>query len=127
MNKVVHFEIPAEDMKRAQDFYHEVFDWEINELPEMKYTIVQTGPLNEKRMPKESGFINGGLMEKQNEFQYPVVTIDVEDIEEAGKKIADHGGEMIKDKMEVGDMGWAAYFRDSEGNLIGLWQSKKSE
>jgi predicted enzyme related to lactoylglutathione lyase len=25
--------------------------------------------------------------------------------------------------MPVGDMGFAAYFNDSEGNLMGLWQN----
>jgi len=24
--------------------------------------------------------------------------------------------------MQVGDMGYAAYFKDTEGNIIGLWQ-----
>lgn len=124
MNKVVHFEIPTDDIKRAQAFYRDVFGWQINEIPEMNYTIVVTGPIDDKRMPKESGFINGGLMERKDEFQYPVVTISVEDIEEAGKKITEHSGKMIRPKMEVGDMGWAAYFRDSEGNMIGLFQNK---
>ncbi len=25
--------------------------------------------------------------------------------------------------MQVGDMGYAAYFKDTEGNIIGLWQT----
>lgn len=125
MNKVVHFEIPAEDMKRAQDFYHKVFDWEINEIPDMKYTIVITGPVDENRMPKEPGFINGGMMENQREFKNPIITIEVDDIEEAVEKIEDGGGKKIGEKMEVADMGWAAYFRDTEGNMIGLWQNKR--
>ncbi|MCL4353919.1 VOC family protein [Patescibacteria group bacterium] len=124
MSKVVHFEIPADDIERAQNFYHDVFGWKINEMPKMKYTIVHTGPLDEQNMPKESGFINGGLMERRDEFQHPVITIDVDDIEEALEKITSKGGEVVMKKMEVGDMGWTAYFRDSEGNMIGLWQNK---
>ena len=34
-----------------------------------------------------------------------------------------HGGAAAGEKMPVGDMGFAAYFKDSEGNLMGLWQN----
>jgi len=124
MNKVIHFEIPADDIKRAQTFYADVFGWQINEIPEMKYTIVVTGPTDEQQMAKESGFINGGMMERKDEFQHPIITIDVDDIEEALKKITDKGGKIVLTKMEVADIGYAAYFRDSEGNMIGLWENK---
>lgn len=126
MNKVIHFEIPADDVQRARDFYHEVFGWKINPIPSMDYTIVMTGPTDEKNgMNKEPGFINGGMMKRGSDVTHPVVTIDVEDIEAAMKKITTHGGAFISSKMDVGDMGYAAYFKDSEGNVIGLWQNKK--
>ena len=32
------------------------------------------------------------------------------------------GGKMVREKMQVGDMGYASYFKDTEGNIIGLWQ-----
>jgi hypothetical protein len=36
MNRVVHFEIPAENMDRAKKFYSENFGWKLNQLgPEM--------------------------------------------------------------------------------------------
>jgi hypothetical protein len=38
-------------------------------------------------------------------------------------EIEKHGGSPVGDKLPVGDMGFAAYFTDSEGNLMGLWQS----
>ena len=33
MDKVVHFEIPAEDLDRAQSFYHRVLGWDTNSVP----------------------------------------------------------------------------------------------
>ena len=30
-------------------------------------------------------------------------------------------------RQDVGDMGWAAYFKDVEGNLMGLWQRASPE
>jgi uncharacterized protein len=33
MDKVIHFEIPAEDTERADKFYSQVFGWNINKAP----------------------------------------------------------------------------------------------
>lgn len=40
MNKVVHFEIPVDDLERAQKFYKSVFGWKMESLPEMEYNII---------------------------------------------------------------------------------------
>ncbi|OGV90567.1 glyoxalase [Microgenomates group bacterium RIFCSPLOWO2_01_FULL_46_13] len=125
MDKVVHFEIPADDVKRAQTFYQTVFGWGINEMPEMNYTIVHTVEVDEKQMPKESGAINGGMLKRQEPITNPVITISVASIDETTKMIETGGGKVIRPKMAVGDMGFAAYFKDSEGNVIGLWENAK--
>ena len=39
--RVVHFEIPADDVARAQEFYGSVFDWNINSMPGMEYNASQ--------------------------------------------------------------------------------------
>ena len=33
MSKVVHFEIPADDLDRAKNFYGSVFGWELQTMP----------------------------------------------------------------------------------------------
>lgn len=92
MDKVVHFEITADDLKRAKNFYKDVFGWEIDEMPEMDYTTVRTGPTDEKGMNKEPGFINGGMMKKDDLIKNPVITIDVASISDVLDKIIDNGG-----------------------------------
>jgi predicted enzyme related to lactoylglutathione lyase len=62
MDKVVHFEIPVDDRERAAAFYESVFGWEMNHIPEMRYTIAMTTPIDEQQNPTEPGAINGGLM-----------------------------------------------------------------
>ena len=125
MDKVVHFEIPADDIERAKKFYSEIFGWIVNDMPEMEYTTLTTAETDEEtHMLKEVGAINGGMMKRDPEIQCPVVTIEVKDIDTALGKIMEMGGTMIKEKMEVPDMGFAAYFRDPEGNILGLWQNK---
>ena len=40
MRKVVHFEIPADDLDRAKDFYGSVFGWQLQtmQMPGGEYT-----------------------------------------------------------------------------------------
>ncbi len=122
MDKVVHFEIPADDVKRAQKFYMNVFGWEMEQFPEMEYTMIRTTPVDENHMPVEPGAINGGMVKRERPVTAPVITIAVADMEAAMKGIKKAGGEVVRG-MQVGDMGYAAYFKDTEGNIIGLWQT----
>lgn len=123
MGKVVHFEIPADDLTRAKKFYSTVFGWATSEMPEMEYVMLGTAESDENGMPKEPGAINGGMMKRQDPLRHPVVTIDVENIDDALASVKKNGGQVVREKLAVGDMGFTAYFRDSEGNVIGLWQN----
>ena len=123
MGKVVHFEIPADNLARAKKFYSTVFGWELNDFPEMEYTIVRTVQSDENGMPKEAGAINGGMLQREEPVKAPVITISVDNMDQATATIEKNGGKIIRPKMPVGDMGFAAYFKDTEGNVVGLWQN----
>jgi predicted enzyme related to lactoylglutathione lyase len=56
----------------------------------------------------------------------PVVVVDVASIDESLDKIGGLGGSTVVGKTPVGDMGFAAYFKDPEGNVIGLWETARS-
>ena len=119
----MHFEIPFDDADRARNFYRDVFDWEITPMPEMNYNMVSTGPTSDEGMPSEPGYIGGGMMQRQAPVATPVLTLEVDDIDATIVAIEKNGGSAVGEKLPVGDMGFAAYFKDSEGNLMGLWQS----
>jgi len=121
--RVVHFEIPFDDGDRARAFYADAFGWNLMDLPEMSYTMVATGPTSEQGPPSEPGFINGGMAQRSASFTAPVVVVDVPDIDDALVKVEKLGGATVVAKLAVGDMGFAAYFKDPEGNVIGLWQT----
>ncbi|GIF72313.1 VOC family protein [Asanoa siamensis] len=120
---VTHFEIPADDVQRAERFYHEAFGWNIQDMPEMSYAMLGTTPSTPEGRPKDPGAINGGMMKRSGMFTAPVVTIDVDDIDEALATVERNGGSTRMGRQAVGDMGFTGYFSDTEGNLIGLWQS----
>lgn len=124
--RVMHFEIPFDDGDRARGFYQSAFGWGLTPIPEMGYTMVSTGPMTEDQGPSEPGYIGGGMMQRLEPSQGPIITVDVEDIDATLAKIGELGGETVQPRLEVGEMGYSAYFRDSEGNLMGLWQNARS-
>jgi len=120
---VTHFEIPADDVERAEHFYEAAFGWNIRPVPEMSYAMLSTTPSTDEGRPKDPGAINGGMMKRSELFRAPVVTIDVDDIDQALATVEKNGGKTRMGRQAVGDMGFTGYFSDTEGNLIGLWQS----
>ncbi len=122
--RVVHFEIPFDDGVRARAFYAEAFGWDMSEVPGMDYTMISSGPTTDGG-PSEAGFINGGMVQRGESFGHPTVVVDVDDIDEALAKIEELGGATLLGRTPVGDMGFSAYFRDPEGNTIGLWQNAR--
>jgi predicted enzyme related to lactoylglutathione lyase len=126
MDKVVHFEIPVDDEDRAKEFYASAFDWDLNTMDMgggMTYTTAGTVEVDEKMMPKEPGAINGGLMRRTSDTPAPVITIGVDAIDDSLKKVEAGGGSTITPRTEIPDMGAFAYFKDTEGNVVGLWET----
>jgi predicted enzyme related to lactoylglutathione lyase len=120
--RVVHFEVPFDDGDRARSFYKTAFGWDIMPMPEMNYTIVSTGPSGDQG-PTEPGYIGGGMMERSDPFKGPVIIVDVNDINATLAQVEELGGKTVRPRQEIGQMGFAAYFTDPEGNLMGLWQT----
>jgi uncharacterized protein len=96
-------------------------------MPEMGgYTLVTTGPSGDQG-PTEPGFINGGMLSReQGATSGPVIVVDVASIDASLERIGSLGGTVVAPKTPVGDMGFAAYFTDPEGNVVGLWETARS-
>jgi uncharacterized protein len=117
MSKVNYFELQADNPERAMAFYEKVFDWKFN-----KSSLGQ-GYWSFEAGPKEEPGLNGGLMKREFPGHENLITIFVESVDEALKAIEAAGGTIIHPKMPVTGIGWAAYFKDSEGNAAGIFQS----
>jgi predicted enzyme related to lactoylglutathione lyase len=121
--RVVHFEIPYDDGDRARKFYAEAFDWQLQEMPGMEYTLVMSGPSGDQG-PTEPGYINGGMLAREESAATgPVLVVDVPDIEAVLERVGALGGSTVVPKQPVGEMGFTAYVKDPEGNVIGLWET----
>ena len=128
MDKVIFFEIPADQPKRAREFYQTTFGWQMNEIPSMHYTqigTVEADVLGVRGTPKEPGAINGGMVQRNDPVKNPIIYISVDSIDEAAASIEKNGGKILKPKSPVGNFGFTAYFKDTEGNVVGLWQFAK--
>jgi predicted enzyme related to lactoylglutathione lyase len=124
MDKVVHFEIPVDNADRARAFYGSAFDWGIQPMESNDYTLTLTTPVDETtQIPTEPGAINGGLRPRTAETPTPVIVIQVDSIDESLKKIEAEGGSTVSPRAEMPGMGAYAYFKDTEGNVIGLWET----
>jgi predicted enzyme related to lactoylglutathione lyase len=120
MSRVIHFEIPAKDLKKQQEFYSKVFtDWKMEqwEGPE-EYCLITTGE-------KEKPGINGAFYNGISGFglKGTINTVDVKDLDAVLKKIVEGGGKVITEKMPIPGVGTMAYASDPEGNIFGVMQA----
>jgi predicted enzyme related to lactoylglutathione lyase len=128
MNRVVHFEVYAKDLDKAQQFYNSVFGWKITDLgPQMgHYRMVETG---ENAAGDKWPGINGGMNPRQGNLPVDgqavnafVCTISVDALDEYLIKVQSAGGTIAVPKMEIPGVGWLAYCKDIEGNIFGMMQ-----
>src|SRR5687768_4979548 len=125
MNPVVHFEIPYNDRKRMAVFYETVFGWQTRMLGEEmgNYVLATTTPSGDAG-PLQPGAINGGFFPKKEDWpnQYPSVVVAVDDLDDAMRKVAENGGEILGDPMDIPGVGRYVSFIDTEGNRISILQ-----
>jgi predicted enzyme related to lactoylglutathione lyase len=121
MGRVVHFEIHAEDLDRAEGFYTEVFGWDVHKFDgPVDYRVINTGPNS------ETG-IDGALTERRANGHGDAViayvcTVQVEDIAATETKVKEAGGEQVVDRQEIPEVGQLSYFKDTEGNVFGAME-----
>ncbi len=115
MSKIIHFEIPVDDPARASAFYSSVLGWEISGYGDEPYWLVRAGA------PDEPG-ADGALIARGDLHSSPVLIAGVADVRAILEQVRAAGGEVVSDAAAVPGMGWAAYVRDTEGNVVGLFQ-----
>ena len=115
MAKVVHFDIPVDDPTRASAFYKDVFGWDIAAWGDMPYWLATAGPDDE---PGASG----ALRPRDDAPEGVVIYVAVPDIHAALAAVTQAGGRADGEIWDIPGVGWSVRVRDSEGNLIGMFQ-----
>jgi uncharacterized protein len=126
MNRVVHFELPAGDSKRASSFYSDVFGWQTQMMgPEMgNYVLAMTTESDPETGPMKPGAINGGIFPKDTnpQQQHPSVVIEVDDIKAHMQKVQAAGGTVHGEPQDIPGVGQFVPFTDTEGNMLSMIQ-----
>lgn len=119
MPSIAHFEIPADDIERAQKFYREVFGWSIEKADgPFEYYMIRTTTKD-----GQPG-LGGGMIPRQHPQHQITAYIDVPSIEETAQKILAEGGQIVLPKTPVPGAGWFCVCLDSEQNMFSLWEAE---
>ena len=123
MPRPVHFEIHAADQDRCKAFYEQLFGWTFT-APYPGYHLIDTGG--------DGPGINGGMLPRQGPNPEPgdptpviahMCTINVDDVDAYVERALSLGGSIALPKMAIPRVGWLAYVKDTESNIMGLMQN----
>lgn len=114
-NPFVHIELQTQDPDKAKTFYAGLFDWKLEDIPGMDYTMIGVG--------EGTG---GGMMKNPMpgapSHWLPYILVD--DIAASTKKAKSLGAAIAQDVTEITDFGWFSVIIDPTGAAFGLWQGK---
>jgi predicted enzyme related to lactoylglutathione lyase len=119
-NAISWFEIPTEDINRAQKFYEAIFD--------IQMTALDLPQLQMRLFPIENPMNVGGSLNYNREFYKPSATGGPliylngnPDVQIILDRIEAAGGKIMVPKTEISpEYGYMAVFIDTEGNRIAL-------
>jgi predicted enzyme related to lactoylglutathione lyase len=126
MDGVNLFNMPVDDMERAKEFFSKTFGWDFFPTGmEGDHHFATTVPTDENGLPIEPGGINGGIIQRgAYEQQVTSIFIKVKSIDETIDKVKKNGGKLILSKVPIADFAYLAQIKDTEGNLISLWEDR---
>jgi predicted enzyme related to lactoylglutathione lyase len=122
MSRVMHFEIHASGPGALIEFSSALLGWGFTKQDAMDYWLIETGPTDPPR-------INGGLVRRPvpgpaesqavNAF---ICTVQIESLDDTLSTNERLGGVVALPKMPLPGVGWLAYVKDPDGNILGLLQ-----
>lgn len=121
MPSIIHFDISADDVLRAKNFYEKLFGWKIEKFPggPQEYYLIETLATTGKKG------IGGGLAKREKHYQKITNFVEVESIDEAIAKVRELGGEIVEPKSAIPDVGFIAACKDTEGNIFGIMEVRQ--
>jgi len=126
MARVTHFEIQASEPRTLIAFYQSIFAWKFQQWGTNEYWLIETGP-------REQPGINGGLLPRRGPAPAEgqpvncfVCTVEVSSVDESLGNALELGGLLALPKKAIPGVGWLAYIKDPNGNIVGLMQPDTS-
>lgn len=114
-NPFVHVELQTNDVAKAKAFYGKLFDWKLEDLPGMDYTLIKVGE------GTGGGMMKNPVPEAPSHWLAYVLVTDVAAATEKAKSL---GATVCKEVTEIPDIGWFSVITDPTGATLALWQMK---
>jgi len=111
-NPVVHFEVIGSDAETLRRFYSEAFSWQMQDVMDGNYYMVNTGV--------ENGVAGGVGAAPGGAGGHVTFYVEVDDPAAALEKISSLGGRTVQEPMDVPNGPTIALFADPEGHVVGL-------
>jgi uncharacterized protein len=117
-NPFVHIELHTQEPEKAKKFYTGLFDWKLEDVPDMDYTIIKVG--------EGTG---GGMMKSPMPDAMPqwVPYVLVDDIAAYTERAKNLGARVLADITEVPGMGWFSMLVDPTGAAFALWKPQMQQ
>ena len=116
-NPVNWFEIYVQDMPRAKAFYEAVFDIQLTKLKGTEFEM-WAFPMNRHFYGTSGSLIKIPGYHSGNNST--VIYFRCDDCAVTTEKAVNAGGELETNKKFIGEYGYIALVKDTEGNVIGL-------
>lgn len=116
------FEIPTADMERAINFYETVFDCKLDRNTMGEFDMAWF-PFFEEMKGAGGSLVHHEMYTPSQEGT--LVYFSSEDIDTELSRVEKAGGTVLREKTEISpDIGFMAFFVDTEGNRIALHSRK---
>ena len=112
-NPFVHLELMTTDLAKAKAFYTGLFDWQLEEIPGMDYSLIKVG--------EGTG---GGMMQSVQPGAPSswLAYVLVDNAAVATEKARNLGATVCKEVTEIPGIGWFSIITDPTGATLALWQ-----
>jgi hypothetical protein len=118
---VVHFEVVGKDGSRLQEYYSQLFGWEMSADNAYNYGVVS----REDNLGRNGVGIGGGVGQGPDGYDGHVTFyVAVPDVEEALQTAESLGGRRVMGPEEIMGQIVMGQFTDPEGHLVGVVQGE---
>lgn len=113
-NSVVHLELHTRDLRRAVDFYAQLFGWRPERIHAGKGSYLALG-MGDR--------VGGGVVECPSEQPLWLPYVEVGDVSATADRARGLGGEVLLGPRE-GPEGWRSVVSTPDGGEVAFWQAK---
>jgi hypothetical protein len=108
--RIVYFEVGAQDKQQLAGFYGELFGWRLQEIAD-GYTMIDTAA---------GGGINGGIGRSSDGTPWVSFYVATDDPQATLDQALSMGATTVLPVTEIPNVGTFAMFNDPDGNVVGL-------